>query len=145
MSSERQRIYSQVKPGEDVLVMFSGIGPYPIEIAKHAKAKEVYAIELNKEGHKYAVENNKLNKTAVKFYCGDVKRVMPKLNKRFDRIAMPLPKGAETYLALALSGIKNGGVIHFYDFLPEQDFPQAAIKKVEAACEKAGMKPKVLS
>jgi tRNA (guanine37-N1)-methyltransferase len=145
MSTERARVYSQVKPGEVVLIMFSGIGPYPIEIAKHTKAKSIYAIELNKEGHKYAVENNKLNKTNVKFYCGDVANIVPKLKMKFNRIALPLPKNAETYLPLALKHIKKGGVIHFYDFLEEKNIPVVANAKVKAACEKSGKKFKILN
>jgi tRNA (guanine37-N1)-methyltransferase len=145
MSTERKRVYSQVKPGEDVLVMFSGIGPYPIEIAKHTKAKSVYAVELNKDGHKYALENNKLNKTSVNFYCGDVIKMVPKLAKKFDRIAMPLPKGAESFLPLALSCIKRNGIIHFYDFLGESDIPVVATTKVNVACEKAGKRCNILA
>ncbi|MFH1181827.1 MAG: class I SAM-dependent methyltransferase family protein [Candidatus Woesearchaeota archaeon] len=145
MSSERKRIYPQVKPGEEVLVMFSGIGPYPIEIAKHTEAKSVYAIELNKEAHRFALENNRLNKTSVNFYCGDVKKIMPKLNKKFDRIAMPLPKGAESYLPLALKYIQKGGVIHFYDFLEEKSIPVVATDKVKVACKKSGLKCKIIS
>jgi tRNA (guanine37-N1)-methyltransferase len=144
MSSERKRIYGHVKPGEEVLIMFSGIGPYPIEIAKHTKAKSVYAVELNKDGQKYALENNRLNKTAVKFYCGDVLEMVPKLAKKFDRIAMPLPKGAESFLPLALKCIKKGGIIHYYDFLGELDIPLVATAKVNVACKKAGKKCSIL-
>ncbi|MBN2454292.1 class I SAM-dependent methyltransferase family protein [Candidatus Woesearchaeota archaeon] len=134
MGSERKRIYSQVKKGETVLVMFSGVGPYPIEIAKHSCA-DVYAIEMNPAAHKYSVENAMMNKAPVKLYCGDVKKVLPKL-KKFDRIVMPLPKGAETYLPLAVNHIKKAGIIHYYDFLEEKDIPEAAVGKVKATCTK---------
>ena len=38
MATERLRVASQVKPGENVLVMFSGCGPFPLVIAKNSKA-----------------------------------------------------------------------------------------------------------
>jgi tRNA (guanine37-N1)-methyltransferase len=138
MGSERKRVYEQVMDKEEVLVMFSGIGPYPIEIAKHSKAK-VTGVEMNPSAHKYAIENARINKTSqVRLYCGDVKRVIPKLKKKFDRIAMPLPKGAENYLPLALRHIKKKGIIHYYDFLEEKSIPLAATAKVKAACAKSG-------
>src|SRR3989344_1286720 len=99
--SERLRIASKIKPDESVLVMFSGIGPFSILAAK--KAKEVYAIELNPIAHKYALENIKLNKIDnLKSFKGDVKTILPKLKKKFNRIIMPLPTDSESYLSLAL-------------------------------------------
>lgn len=76
MGSERKRIINQIKEKEDVLVMFSGIGPYPIEIAKNTKARVVYGIELNPNAHKYSIINRFLNK-AWNFLpiLGDVKEV----------------------------------------------------------------------
>tara|TARA_Y100000310_G_scaffold294764_2_gene325515 strand:+ start:4873 stop:5691 length:819 start_codon:yes stop_codon:yes gene_type:complete len=141
IASERKRIYQQVKKGEKVLVMFSGAAPYVIEIAKYANAT-VYGIEVNKAAHKYAVENLKLNKIDAKLFCGDVRKVLPKL-KKFDRIAMPLPKGAGSYLELAFKHVKRNGIIHFYDFLPEEEIPSAAIKKITASAKKAKKKIKV--
>lgn len=121
LSTERKRINSLVKPKETVLIMFSGCAPYPINIAKNTKAKEIYAIEANPTAHKYAMENVKLNKiNNIKLFKGDVKKIMPKLNKKFDRILMPLPKKAETFLGLAISRIKKKGIIHLYMFSEEQ-------------------------
>ena len=145
IASERKRIFQQVKKNEDVLVMFSGAAPYVIEIAKHTPAKRVYGIEVNKTGHKYALENVKLNKVEAKtkLFCGDVKRIMPKL-KKFDRILMPLPKGAEGYLELAFKHIKRNGIIHFYDFLPEEEIPTTAIKKIKNISSKLKKKVKII-
>jgi len=76
MGSERKRILKQVKKQEDVLVMFSGIGPYSIEIAKKTSARTVYGVELNPNGQKYSIINKFLNK-AWNFLpiLGDVKKV----------------------------------------------------------------------
>ncbi len=121
LSTERKRINELVEEGESVLVMFSGCGVYPINIAKNTKAKEIYGIEMNPVAHKYALENLMLNKVEnVKLFLGDVKEVMPKLRKKFDRVLLPLPKGAEDFLDLALSKIKKKGIIHFYNFFEEE-------------------------
>lgn len=145
MGSERKRISQLVKPGESILVMFSGAGAYPIVIAKNALCKEVYGIEMNPTAHKYALENIKKNKLSerVKLFLGDVGRVLPKLGKKFDRILMPLPKGGGGFLGLTLKHIKNKGVIHFYDFLHEGEFEKAH-QKIKMACENADKKFKIL-
>src|SRR3989338_3634501 len=91
MSSERKRIADLTKPNESVLTMFSGSGIYPLVIAKNTKCKEVYGIEINPVAHKYALENIKKNKleNKIKLFVGDANRIVPRLNKKFDRILMP--------------------------------------------------------
>lgn len=138
LSTERKRILLQIQPGEEVLVMFSGVGIYPIVFAKNSRAKHVTGIEMNPAAHAYAVENLKLNKVRnVKLMGGDVRNVMPRMKQTFDRICMPLPKGGENFLDLALKKIKPGGIIHFYDFLEEKEMPDAAFAKIQQACHKA--------
>jgi len=129
LSHERQRICSQVKDNESVLVMFSGCGPYPIEISRNTKAKEIYAIEINPAAHRYAEKNAEINKASnIKFFNGDVREVLPAIRKRFDRVIMPLPKTAEEFLELGISKTKPSGTIHFYDFRHEQDIGKTADK-----------------
>jgi len=145
MSSERKRISELIKPNESVLVMFSGSAVYPLVMAKNSKCKEVYGIEINPVAHKYAKENIKKNKleNKIKLFLGDVKKVMPKIKKKFDRIIMPLPKGGENFLGLALKYIKNKGLVHFYDFGHEDEMYKAG-EKIKAACQKSGKKPKII-
>ena len=74
LSTERKRLLSKVKKGEDVLVMFSGCAPYPCTISKNTEANMVVGIEKNPEGHKYALKNVKENKlTNVFLINGDVR------------------------------------------------------------------------
>ncbi len=116
--------------------MFSGIAPYPIVIAKNSKAKEVYAIELNREASNCAEENVKLNKLQNVFIIqGDVKKKIPELKKKkilFDRIVMPRPQLKDDFLEDAKKVSKKGTIIHFYDFLKEEEIPEISkkIKKV---------------
>jgi len=136
-AAERKRIAEQVKKGESVLVMFSGCAPYPLVISKNSEAKEVYGIEINPAAHRYGVENIKLNRAGnVKLFKGDVKKVLPKMKKKFDRIVMPLPKGALPFLSHALRHVKKNGTIHFYDFLEEKSIPGKAVDKIREECRK---------
>lgn len=122
-SQERLRIANLVKKNESVLVMFSGVIPFPLTIARKSKVKEIYGIEINPLAHKYALENVRINKFSNIFLIkGDVKKELPKLKKKFDRIIMPLPKEAKNYLKLALKYLKNKGTIHLYLFSNENDF-----------------------
>jgi len=223
LSSERYRIAKMVRDGEKVLVMFAGVNPYAIYIAKFAKPKIVYSIELNPFAVKYALENTKINKVQDKIVTilGDVRKVSPlillfnngdgyihsdenyiidvlssriQLNlsviefskdyriqelydkmpankkyivtnnlgflknpykydgfirmnenefyvydfiensikeyelfgEKFDRIVMPLPKEADTFLDVAIPLIKEGGIIHLYQFMFEEEIPKKA-------------------
>jgi tRNA (guanine37-N1)-methyltransferase len=139
--NERLRLSKLIKKDESVLVMFSGVSPFPLVISKHSKAKEIYGIEINKKAHKYAEENIKLNKLRnVKVFKGNVKKILPKINKKFDRIIMPLPKDSEDYLKLALKYLKPKGKIHIYIFAHENDFKKLKekYKKYKPKLIKAG-------
>lgn len=141
LSTERKRISQLVKKPEEILVMFSGVAPYPIVLAKNTKASSITGIEINPKAHKFALENLKLNKiNNVKLYLGDVKKVLPKL-KKFDRILMPHPKDAESYLDLAIKHLKKNGTIHFYDFQFEKDIKKTT-EKIKKHCKPKNIKIK---
>ncbi|MCX6650000.1 MAG: class I SAM-dependent methyltransferase family protein [Candidatus Bathyarchaeota archaeon] len=122
-STEREKVSSKVAPGERVLVMFSGIGPFAICIAKRQPTAQCVAVELNPDGHAYCLENIRLNKVngRVKAVMGDVRVVCPALGEIFDRVLMPLPKGAYEFLDVAIPMVKPGGVLHFYHWAPRDD------------------------
>lgn len=138
--NERRRIASLVQPMESVLVMFSGVGPYPLLVAKHSEAIKVVGVEKNPEAHDYAIKNLKLNKKLknVQFLLGDAAELPLLLDDRFDRIVMPLPTMADRFLPVALEMLKeNGGWIHYYEMAQEGSF-DTAIAKVQASAENAG-------
>jgi tRNA (guanine37-N1)-methyltransferase len=117
LASDRLRIVNRIKKGEKVLVMFSGVGVYPITLSKYSKASFIYGVEINPEAHKYALENLKLNKIDnVKLFNGDVSSVLPSLKIKFDRILMPLPGNAYEFLELAKRKLKPRGIIDLYSF-----------------------------
>jgi len=134
LSTERIRIADCIKPNESVMVFFSGAAPYPLVFAKKSSAKKIVGIEINPEGHKYGLENIKLNKIKnVELFCGDVNTIVKQIDEKFDRICMPLPKTADNFLDAAFAILKQRGVIHFYDFLHEDEFALAEEKIQKAA------------
>lgn len=146
LATERKRIAQQVRAGEEILVMFSGCAPYPLVLSKNTDAKMIYGVEINPAAHKYAEENIKLNKAPnIRLFNGDVKEIVPKINKKFDRILMPLPKSAEDFLDTSFLAAKKGTIIHFYDFQKEDKIPEATIEKIDKACRRNNLKYRVLN
>jgi len=147
-STERQRIAGLVKPGETVLVMFAGTGPYAVAIAKRQpKVKKVYAVEINPAAAKYMEKNVRINRVGDKTVpiLGDAKEKIKKLGIKFDRVVMPLPLEAGKFLPAALECLKKRGIIHFYSVGPEEDMFSDAEKRIKKACEKAGVKFRIIS
>ncbi len=145
LGHERERINKLIKPNESVLVMFSGCAVYPVNISKNTEAKEIIAVEINPTAYKYAEENIILNKTTnITLFNGDVNDILPKIKKKFDRILMPLPKSADTFLDIALTKLKPGAILHFYDFLHETEFKESE-KKVKEAAKKNKKTARILN
>ena len=143
LSTERKRIYKQVKKGENILVMFSGCGVYSIVFEKNTNAKRILGIEKNPIAHKYALKNLELNKTnKIEFLKGDVRDIVPKLDEKFDRIAMPLPKDADTFLESILNVVKKGTIIHLYGFSHRDNIKETE-EKINEFCKKHNIKHKI--
>ncbi|MGC8587034.1 MAG: class I SAM-dependent methyltransferase [Candidatus Micrarchaeia archaeon] len=117
LAYERKRVSDASSDGENVMVMFAGVGPFAIEIAKAHPRSNVVAIELNRHAYNYMLENIRINKlnnvTAVQ---GDVKKVAAKYKGFADRIVMPLPKSAANFLESAYEIAKEKCVVHYYTF-----------------------------
>ncbi len=134
--TERQRIASQVKKNEKILVMFSGTAPFIISIKKKQPDTKICGIELNKKAHEYALENIKLNKLKnVNLINGDVRKIVPNLKEKFDRIIMPLPKSSNKFIDLAFKKIKKNGIIHYYSWGKKEEY-----KKIKELINKEAKK-----
>ncbi|MEM3432072.1 MAG: class I SAM-dependent methyltransferase family protein [Candidatus Bilamarchaeaceae archaeon] len=123
LSAERKRIAEQVRPGEKILALFAGVGPFPLVIAKKQPSVEIVAIELNPVAVNYMQENISLNKVNnIIVEEGDAREIVTKKYRDYaDRILMPLPKSADKFLDVAFRGAKNGCIVHIYGFGPEND------------------------
>jgi tRNA (guanine37-N1)-methyltransferase len=117
LAFERNRINRLVRKGENVMIMFAGVGPFAIEIAKAHKDAKVVAIELNRDAYRYMLSNIELNKAKnVKAVLGDVKREAEHYKNFADRIVMPLPKDSHRFLDSVLSIAKRRCIVHYYAF-----------------------------
>ncbi len=123
LSSERKELASKVKKNESVLVMFAGVAPHAVIIGKQKKAKRIVSIELGRKCNKYAKVNVKRNKLddLVELIQGDVRKRVPLLKEKFDRIIMSRPNLKDSFLDVAFPKIKKGGVIYYYGFYKEDE------------------------
>jgi tRNA (guanine37-N1)-methyltransferase len=145
LATERLEIAKMVKKGEEVLVMFGGVAPFAVVIAKLSKAKRVVSVELGKECSKYAKINAKRNKVEgrVEIVQGDVRRVLPKMKEKFDRIVMARPNLKDSFLDAAFLKIRKGGMIHYYGFYEEDKLGEMK-KMILDEAGRAGKKIKIV-
>jgi tRNA (guanine37-N1)-methyltransferase len=124
-----------------VLVLFAGVGPFALAIAKKRPDAHVVAVEINPEAVRYLKENIELNRFGnIEPLQGDAREVVPSLPAgSFDRIVMPLPKSAEDFLDLAFLAVKDGGMVHFYTLADASDPFGEALEKAELKAEKSGV------
>jgi len=167
LSNERKEIAKKIKKDEEVLVMFSGVGPYPIVIAKNSKAKSIDSIEINKQANKYAILNRELNKIKGIMnypYQGDIKRNLDWerfeptkfktkygkkvplrgrwIKQKYDVIVMPRPQLKDSFLREAFILSKKGTRIYYYDFCKEDEL-ESIKEKIKCEAKKAGKKIKI--
>lgn len=144
-AEERQRIAHIAKDGERILVMFSGIAPYAIAIAKK-KNCEIVCVEINKKAVEYANENLKLNNIVgnIEDICADIRRIYKKLGK-FDRIVMPLPETAYRFLPQAFAVANKGAIIHLYGISDEKNIFSDLEGKINSTTKEMKVKYKIIN
>ncbi len=124
LATERERVAQQVKDGEIIVDMFSGVGPFVMDIARHREVL-IYAIDINPDAIYYLKKNMELNHVEKKVIpiLGDVSQVLLEQDISADRVIMNLPGTAYEFLDKAVELIKPGGVINYYEFSSDFDKP----------------------
>ena len=145
LSNERKEVAKIVKKDDEVLVMFAGVAPFSIVIAKNSKAKKIYSNEINREANKYAKLNLELNKVKdkVELVSGDIKKVAKKLNKKFDVIVMPRPNLKDSFLEQTFMLSKKGTKIIYYGFCKIED-KEKIVEEIKTEAKKAKKKIRIL-
>lgn len=119
LSTERQRIAEKTRNNENVLDMFTGVGPFAITLAPHAAF--IVAVDLNPKAVLILIENIRKNKaTNILPLLADACRLRSTLPWKFDRIIMNLPLAGTDFLTDAFRLIRHGGMIHFYSLVSRE-------------------------
>ncbi len=144
LATERTRIAGLVGAGERVLVLFAGVGPFALVIARQSPAAEIVAVELNPDAVAYMKENLSINKAKnIVVIEADAKRLdFAQIGGEgsFDRVVMPLPKSAHEFLDVAFRAAKDGGIVHFYTLADINRPTEDAMEKASAEAGRCGVR-----
>lgn len=128
---ERARLPRLVADGEVVVDLFAGVGQFTIPIAKHAKPRKVYSIEINPIAYGYLLQNVRMNYVGhiVEPLMGDCLEVAPR--GVADRVIMGLLHVTHQYLPLALEVLRpTGGIIHYHESVPSKIRFERPVKRL---------------
>jgi tRNA (guanine37-N1)-methyltransferase len=137
LATERHRVVEQVQPGEHVIDMFAGVGPFAVPMA--ARGAEVVAVDVNETAIDYLEENAARNDVADRLtpIHGDVRDVAGEYGGWADRLVMNLPHSADDFLETAVALAGDECVIHYYDIAHEDDPYGPGEAAIRAAAEPA--------
>jgi tRNA (guanine37-N1)-methyltransferase len=143
LATERTRIAGMVGDGERVLVLFAGVGPFGLVIARQKPGARVVAVELNPDAVAFMKENISINR------LGNMEAILADARKldlaaiggagSFDRVVMPLPKSAHEFLDVAFAAVKDGGMVHFYTIVGTARPLEEAMEKAKAEARNCGI------
>jgi tRNA (guanine37-N1)-methyltransferase len=122
LGTEHDRVTRLVQPGEVIVDMFTGVGPFALLAAKRQPV-QVFAIDVNPQAIQCLRKSLSLNRLEGNIIplVGDARRIIcNQLAGKADRIIMNLPNAAFSFLDAAAKAMSaNGGVIHFYSVTTE--------------------------
>ena len=133
-TTERKRMSKLVKDGETIVDLFAGIGYFTIPMAVHANPSKIYALEINPVAHHYLKENVKINKVqdVVEPILGNCRDLAPR--NKADRVLMGYIGNTDEYLDVAMDVLKDEGIIHYHESVPDKlKFKRPAERVVSAA------------
>jgi tRNA (guanine37-N1)-methyltransferase len=120
MGTERLRISKLVCPGDFVLDMFAGVGPFSLLLAR--RGAHVAAMDKNPVAVRCLRENALLNKIQdIEILEGDAAELALRYEGQADHVIMNLPHSASSFLIPAMRAAKSGGVVHYYCIASEDD------------------------
>lgn len=119
---ERLRIAEMVHNNEDILVLFCGVGPFLIPIAKKRRVN-ITGLDNNPDACVYLKKNALVNDVDTEIILGGANSLNNLFKKQFDRIVMPTPYGQDYFLDIAGDVLKPEGIVHFYTFKKDFEVP----------------------
>ncbi|OPX77326.1 MAG: tRNA (guanine(37)-N1)-methyltransferase Trm5b [Methanosaeta sp. PtaB.Bin039] len=141
LGTERKRVADQVRPGDMVLDMFAGVGPFALLMAR--RGGRVVAIDKNPSAIKLLRDNAAKNRLELEILEGDAGLLAGAFAGKARHIVMNLPHSSARFLPAAIAAAAPGGVIHYYAFAPEDDLYRDA-KAANAAAQDLGREIEVL-
>ncbi|MCG3226394.1 MAG: class I SAM-dependent methyltransferase family protein [Candidatus Heimdallarchaeota archaeon] len=142
LGEEHKRVADSVKQNECIIDLFTGVGSFPLHIAKNLESV-VYAIDINKnaiECLEKSIPMNKLRGTIHPIHgdCREVVKSIPRAN----RVIMNLPSKSLEFVDIVCDILKPNGILYFYYFTSEKSAKEDMIKELNKKLTKSGWKIK---
>ena len=141
--TERLRVARLVRPGEDVVDLFAGIGYFAIPAALPGRAARVWAVEKNPLSVRFLGENAVLNGVAERLVVvpGDNRTVDLPVGA-FDRAFLGFLPSAVPWVPRAVPLLRPaGGWLHVHTVADVRTPLAGAAAAVEAAAASVGARP----
>lgn len=118
LAREHARVAARAGPGERVLDLCCGVGPFAVAIARAAPTSEVVGVDVNPRAIALARANAERSRVAdrVRFVEADVGAFLPGAG-RYDRIVLNLPHEGARFLPDLGGHLAPGGVLHYYEIV----------------------------
>jgi tRNA (guanine37-N1)-methyltransferase len=143
LGTERLRVAKLIRPGDVVVDMFAGVGPFALLIAK--RGAKVVAVDKNPEAVRLLRENARLNRIdGIEILEGDAADLAERYENFADHVIMNLPHTARDFLKEAMRIAKDGGVVHYYAIAPEEDLYGRDTAFVEEGASDLGAMVRIL-
>jgi tRNA (guanine37-N1)-methyltransferase len=146
LATERYRVAKLVRPGERVVDLMAGVGPFALVVAKHSEAERVDAVDLNEAAVAFARQNVGLNKAEgrVLVHHADARGWAAAHPGAADRVITNLPHSAHAFLEAVLAVLREEGVWHYHCIQGEDDLGRH-LAELAARAADAGRSLRVLS
>lgn len=128
---EHQRVAVQANDGELVVDMFTGVGCFALHIARLSRSR-IVAIDINPDAIKLLEESMKINRlkgVIVPVVADSREYVMDNFDRDVDRVIMNHPSSSYQFIEQVCQAIKDGGMVHYYEFVREQNAEQQLIER----------------
>jgi tRNA (guanine37-N1)-methyltransferase len=144
LAFERERVARLVEPGETVADLFAGVGPWSILIARRAKPRTVWAVDLNADAVHFLRQNIRENRVEgiVQAIAADARDFARDHPNEATRVIANLPRSAAAFWEDALAVAADRAVLHYYAILERDAIEPHARELVERA-SKTGIEARI--
>ncbi len=137
---EHSRVARQVRDGELIIDMFTGVGCFALQITRSHNSR-VVAIDINPDAIRLLRESmglNRLRGEITPVVADSRNYVRANFSGNADRIIMNHPSGALDFVSEACNAIKGNGTIHYYAFAGANNPDEEIIEKATQLIRESG-------
>ncbi|HTT26268.1 MAG TPA: methyltransferase [Thermoplasmata archaeon] len=118
LGREHARVAAAGRPGEEVLDLCCGIGPFGLTLLRSAKSRRATFVDVNPDAIALVEENARRLGVAdrVRALAVDLERFLADAPVA-ERVVFNLPHGGIKYVAQVSNAVARGGTLHYYEIM----------------------------